>query len=84
MYDWRLVNMAQEHCNDLLREAQQERLAKEALQGRESRVGAGFRAMLHLAHRLAASAERPSAWSDSGQSRPTRVWRLWLVSSSTK
>jgi len=54
MYDWRLVNMAQEHCNDLLREAEQERLVKLALQGRGSRGNLYNRVLLGLGRRLAA------------------------------
>jgi hypothetical protein len=53
MYDWRLVNMAQEHCKDLLREAEQERLARLALQGRPSRGRLYGRALLRLGRRLA-------------------------------
>jgi hypothetical protein len=54
MYDWRVIYMAQEHCNDLLREAEQDRLARLALQGRPSRGRLCFRALLRLGHRLAA------------------------------
>jgi hypothetical protein len=58
MYDWRLVNMTQEHCNDLLREAEQERLAKEALQGQSSRGSLYCRALLLLGIWLAALGAR--------------------------
>lgn len=79
MYDWRLVNMAQEHCNDLLREAAQERLARQALQGRDSRGNLYCRALLGLGRRLVAlgnhllqehggAAERPAL--GTARSRP--------------
>jgi hypothetical protein len=58
MYDWRLINMAQEHCNDLLREAEQERLARQALQGRGSRGNLLCRALLRLGIWLAALGAR--------------------------
>jgi hypothetical protein len=54
MYDWRLVHRAQEHCNDLLREAEQDRLARLALQGRASRSSLYRRALLRLGLGLAA------------------------------
>jgi hypothetical protein len=61
MYDWRIVNMAQEHCNDLLREAEQERLARQALQGRGPRGSLYCRALLRLGLWLAALGARLQA-----------------------
>ncbi len=58
MYDWRLVQIAQEHYNDLLREAEQERLARLALQGRGSRDSFFCRALLRLGLYLAALGAR--------------------------
>jgi hypothetical protein len=58
MVDWRLVNMTQEHCNDLLREAEQERTTRQALQGRSSRGSLTCRALLHLGIWLAALGAR--------------------------
>lgn len=79
MNDWGMVMIAEEHRNDLLREAQQERLARLALQGRGSRDGLCCRALLGLGRRLAAlgarlqeryggAAERPAL--GSAPSRP--------------
>jgi hypothetical protein len=58
MYDWKIVHMTQEHCNDLLREAEQERLARQALKGRGSRRSLTCRALLHLGLWLAALGAR--------------------------
>jgi hypothetical protein len=52
MYDWRIVNMAQEHCNDLLREAEQERLVRLARQNQPPRHRLKGSTLLHRAVRL--------------------------------
>ena len=70
MYDWRLVNMAQEHCNDLLREAEQERLARQALQGRDSRGSLYSRALLRLGRHLSGIGARLEEEYSAAPERP--------------
>ena len=71
MNDWTLVLMAEEHRKDLLREAQQERLARLALQGRGSRNGLCCRALLGLGRRLAALGTRLQERYGGATERPT-------------
>jgi hypothetical protein len=76
MYDWKMVNMMQEHCNDLLREAEQERLARQALQGRGSQSSLTCRALLRLGLWLTALGARLQAHYGTSSTvpglRPTR------------
>ena len=59
MYNYELDRiMAREHYNDLLREIEQESLARLALQGRNQRDGLLCRALLMLGRRLAALGAR--------------------------
>ena len=70
MYDWRIVNMAQEHCNDLLREAEQERLARQALSGRPSWGSLYRRSLVRLALRLAGLGVRLHLSGERAPKRP--------------
>jgi hypothetical protein len=70
MYDWHLIDRAHEHCNDLLREAEQERLARLALQGRGSRNGLHCRALLSLGRGLSALGARLQEEYGGAANRP--------------
>jgi hypothetical protein len=70
MYDWHLIDRAHEHCRDLLREAEQERLAKLALQGRPSRNGLRRRALLGLGRGLTALGTRLQQEDGGTANRP--------------
>jgi hypothetical protein len=70
MYDWRIVYRTQEHCNDLLREAEQERTARLALGGRPSRGSLYGKALLRLGLRIASLGVRPHLHGGEASKRP--------------